>query len=298
MQIVSYNIQYSLGQDGCYDLDRVIDAVRDADVICLQEVERNWRRTSMTDQPALIQARLPDRYVAYGSPFDADASHCDEAGRLVNRRRQFGQMTISRWPIRAARAHILPKLDTGARLNLVTGALETVIAGPNGPLRLFNLHLSDASTEERLMQIEHLMSLLCRTAREGGIWNGSEGDPGHWQTDDPPPMPAEAILLGDFNAEPGSLEYLAVTLGALAKYEDGTKNGAERCPFYDSWVAAGHHGKPGITYRRNPSQSAYWDQRLDYCFLPPSLVPALTAARIDEAAIGSDHQPVWVELKG
>jgi len=36
MRVVSYNIQYSLGRDGVYDLTRPIDAVRDADVICLQ----------------------------------------------------------------------------------------------------------------------------------------------------------------------------------------------------------------------------------------------------------------------
>src|SRR5512143_2836870 len=127
MRIASYNIQYSLGQDGRYDMARVLSAVRDADVICLQEVERNWHRSGMVDQPALIQELLPDRHATYGSPFDVDASATDELGRLINRRRQFGQMTLSRWPILAARAHILPKLDTGRRFNMVTGALETVI---------------------------------------------------------------------------------------------------------------------------------------------------------------------------
>ena len=96
MHLASYNIQYSLGQDDRYDMARCLSAVRDADVICLQEVERNWQRSGMVDQPALIQELLPDRYIAYGSPFDVDASRHDELGRLVNRRRQFGQMTLSR----------------------------------------------------------------------------------------------------------------------------------------------------------------------------------------------------------
>jgi endonuclease/exonuclease/phosphatase family metal-dependent hydrolase len=252
----------------------------------------------MVDQPALIQELMPDRYAAYGSPFDVDASRHDDLGRLINRRRQFGQMTLSRWPILAARAHILPKLDTGWRFNMVTGALETVIATPGGPLRLFNIHLGDASVEERLLQIEHLMGLLRHASREGGAWNGTEADPGHWQTENPPPLPAEAILLGDFNAEPGSAEYVAVTRGTRPPGPLSDKAAGSHHAFVDSWIAAGHQARRGITYRRNPAQLAEWDQRIDYCFLPLALVPRLLDARIDAEAIGSDHQPVWVELRG
>ncbi|MGH6880581.1 endonuclease/exonuclease/phosphatase family protein [Hypericibacter sp.] len=297
MLLASYNIQYSLGQDGRYDMARCLSAVRGADVICLQEVERNWHRSGMVDQPALIQELLPDRYAAYGSPFDVDASSHDELGRLINRRRQFGQMTLSRWPILAARAHILPKLDTGRRFNMVTGALETVIATPGGPLRLFNIHLSDASMDERLMQIEHLMGLLRHSSREGGVWNGVESDPSHWQTENPPPSPADAILLGDFNTEPDSAEYEAITRGTAASGGQADAAGNPHA-FVDSWIAAGHQAKRGITYRRNPAQLAEWDQRIDYCFLPLAWAPRLVSARIDAEAIGSDHQPIWVELKG
>ncbi len=37
--------------DGELSLDRIADMVRGADVIALQEVERFWKRTGMTDQP-------------------------------------------------------------------------------------------------------------------------------------------------------------------------------------------------------------------------------------------------------
>ena len=37
-------------------------------------------------------------------------------------------------------------------------------------------------------------------------------------------------------------------------------------------------------------------QRLDYCFPSTPLLPRLRAAWIDEEAIDSDHQPVWIEL--
>lgn len=277
---------------------RCSSAVRGADVICLQEVERNWQRSGMIDQPALIQELLPDRYCVYGSPFDVDASIHDELGRLINRRRQFGQMTLSRWPILAARAHILPKLDTGRRFNMVTGALEAVIAAPGVPLRLFNIHLGDASSEERLLQIEHLIDADASLAPRRGAWNGVETDPDHWQSDDPPPLPAEAILLGDFDAEPDLPEYVAPTRGPRPTGPAPDADTGAPHAFIDSWIAAGHQARPGVTYRRNPAQLAEWDQRIDYCFLPLALLPRLIGARIDAEAIGSDHQPVWVELRG
>ena len=62
MKFVSYNIQYGFGADGRYDLDRVADVIADADVIALQEVERNWQRSGNDDQPELLSRRLPHHY--------------------------------------------------------------------------------------------------------------------------------------------------------------------------------------------------------------------------------------------
>jgi endonuclease/exonuclease/phosphatase family metal-dependent hydrolase len=297
MHLVSYNIQYSLGADGRYDLGRSLAAVRAADIICLQEVERHWRRSGMADQPSLIEKMMADRYCAYGAQFDADASWREKTGKIVNRRRQFGQMTLSRWPIVAARTHVFPKRDCGERLNLVTGALETVIETPDGPLRVFNIHLSDAAGSERLIQIRHLMDLLHNTVREGSIWTGSEADGTHWETDmPPPPMPLEALLVGDFNAEPNSLEYATLQLGTIVSVADAGETEPERHRFIDAWVVSGHDPNAGVTYRANPAQGADWDQRLDYCFVPETMAHRVVNAWIDEVAIASDHQPVWVEL--
>jgi len=49
IKIITYNIRYGLGLDQRYDLDRIADTVRDADIIGLQEVERFWRRSGMID---------------------------------------------------------------------------------------------------------------------------------------------------------------------------------------------------------------------------------------------------------
>ncbi|MEI8238906.1 MAG: hypothetical protein WCI22_05755, partial [Actinomycetota bacterium] len=62
ISVTSFNIQYSLGADLRFDMARAIEAVRNADIICLQEVERHWRRTGNIDQAAVIEQLLPDRY--------------------------------------------------------------------------------------------------------------------------------------------------------------------------------------------------------------------------------------------
>lgn len=45
IRVASYNIQFGFGQDGKYDLDRIVDGVKDADPACPQEMTTNlgWR---------------------------------------------------------------------------------------------------------------------------------------------------------------------------------------------------------------------------------------------------------------
>lgn len=54
MKIVSYNIRFGLGLDQRIDLGRIAETVRDADIIGLQEVERLWKHSGMTDQPDIL----------------------------------------------------------------------------------------------------------------------------------------------------------------------------------------------------------------------------------------------------
>ena len=57
MLFASYNIQYGTGKDGRVDLARIADAVKEADVIALQEVERHWPRTGDVDQVGRASCR-------------------------------------------------------------------------------------------------------------------------------------------------------------------------------------------------------------------------------------------------
>ena len=167
MKLVSYNIQYGFGGDGRYDLTRAARVVEGADIIALQEVERHWRRTNDDDQPALLSALLPDYHWVYGPAFDMDASTRRNGGRLVNRRRQFGTMILSKLPIAWSRLHALPMRRMTRPLNTRNAALEAMIRTPAGPVRLLSLHLAHVGAQERLEQIDYLMDEHARAPREG-----------------------------------------------------------------------------------------------------------------------------------
>jgi endonuclease/exonuclease/phosphatase family metal-dependent hydrolase len=281
-KIVSFNIQYSLGADNKYDMRRCIDVVRDADIICLQEIDRNWRRTNMVDQFAEVQALLPDRYCAFGPSLDVDASARKSDGSVENRRRQSGQMTISRFPIASSRAIHLPKDDTGDAMNSWSAALETVIMTPEKPVRIINLHLTDISETNRVSQISALIKHCENATIEGGAWNGKEWDEAsreHWQLNDPvPPMPAEMIFTGDFNDEPNSR---VVELMHQAQ-------------FRDAWQPNENSGT-GVTFKTNPEQGTDHDLRIDFIFVSPHF--EVIDSLIDESTGASDHQPVWATLR-
>ncbi|HSS71034.1 MAG TPA: endonuclease/exonuclease/phosphatase family protein [Casimicrobiaceae bacterium] len=286
MKLVSYNIQYGLGKDSRYDLARIAKEVDGADVIALQEVERHWQRSGCTDQPAVIASHLPDHHWVYGANLDMDASFRDAAGRLVNRRRQFGTMILSRSPIISSRNYLLPKYGTLTQHSIQHGALESVIGtSRTGPVRIYSVHLSHLSSATRMPQVEALLAAHARAPSEGGAWCGGHPDPSAgWTEGEMPPMPAEAILMGDFNFDWDGPEYDRIVGPASERY--GRLN--RLTGFVDAWVASGHREDEGATIPAG--------RRIDFCFVSASFASRVKSCRIDGETVGSDHQPLWVEM--
>ena len=285
MKIVSYNIQYGFGQDGNNDLSRIADEIKTADIIALQEIERFWERTGMVDQVLELTQLLPEYHWVFGANLDMDASFKDDNNHLVNRRRQFGTMIMSRFPILSSRNFPLPKFGTLTQHSIQQGILEAVIDLGKGPIRFYSVNLSHLCSETRLPQVEAMHEIFRKAPSEGGAWCGGHPDPdAGWTEGNLPPMPHEMILLGDMNFDNKSPEYTHLTGPFTRKY--GRLYNLEG--LIDAWVASGKNENEGSTYPGGP--------RIDHCFMSSSLRDKIKSVWVDESAKGSDHWPLWIEM--
>jgi len=286
MKFVSFNIQYAIGLDGVCNPERIADAVRDADIIAFQEVTVGFPKNGHMDMPAVFAGLLPDFFHAFGVGTDTDSGSEIVDGKMVMRRRQFGNMILSRYPILATRNLLLPRTRTYDLINLQRSALEALIDTPTGPMRAYSVHLDHRSPTERISQIDFLKQRATRYAIEGGAVTG--GAEFHFLD---APHPEEYVIMGDFNFQPESPEYVSM-VGIKDVYYG-------RTPRADAPLDALEHlGKrtAGDYTWEEPGRPEI-RQYLDYCFVSGALAGRLKNGWVDEACIASDHKPVWLEIE-
>ncbi len=290
MRFASYNIQYGTGRDGRIDLARIVAAVAGADVIAMQEVERGAARTGFVDQAAEIARLLPGYFWVFGPGMDLDASIVASDGTVTMRRRQFGNLLLSKTPILAARNHLLPKFATLVQYSLQRCAIEGILASPRGRLlRAYSVHLSHLADGDRAPQIDALLAIHARAPVEGAGWCGTRDDAGWTDGKSAVEMPREAVIMGDFNLTCTSPLYERIVGPMSPQY--GRMTNPEG--FVDTWVGAGHAEDAGITCL---SGSLNRGNRIDYCFASAALAGGIKRAWIDDDAAGSDHQPIFTEV--
>lgn len=166
LRVMSYNIHHGEGTDGKLDLERIAKVIKDAkvDLVAVQEVDRNTRRTRGVDQAADL-ARLTGMQGTFGKAMDYSGG-------------EYGQAVLSRWPLIEPKTHRLP--TTPPREQRV--ALEVKVRPPGLPeLTFVGTHLDHVRDEtDRVAQARDLNRLLVR--KDAG----------------------PTILLGDMNAQPDS----------------------------------------------------------------------------------------------
>ena len=142
MRLLSYNIHKGIGgRDRRYRIERIIDVIEreNPDLMCLQEVARNTRRSKFHDQPKLL-----------AEYFNASAKLFQVNVRLKNG--SYGNLILSRWPFRSQHQISLRLNNKKPR-----GAQLVVVDTPEGNLQLVNWHLGLAE-RERHWQVEHLLN--------------------------------------------------------------------------------------------------------------------------------------------
>ena len=285
MRVVTYNIQYGKGRDGCYDIDRAANVLAGADIIALQEAEAYWERSGNIHQPERIAERLGGYHVAYGATVDI---HKQLDARNV--RRQFGNAVLSRWPIITTRTFLFPKLNPANGHSIQRGITEATIETPIGLLRVYSTHLSHLCEEERLQHAQITMEVHRRAVTDGPASHGDHPD-ASWLEEPPPPVPTEAILMGDFNLTPDSAVYPALVGPVSSIY--GRLALPDR--FVDAWTAAGNAEDSGPTIYKD--WNARVGQRIDYVLVTPGLAGRITSAQVLSDAEASDHQPLVVTFR-
>ncbi len=287
LRLTSYNIQYGKGKDDRFDLPRIVADLGDTDIVALQEVEVNFARSGMVDQPAAIAALMPHMHWVFGPGIDIDASEMVE-GRVIPRRRQYGNMVLSRWPILSTVTHPLPKIALVQAFHQQRCLVETVIATPDGPLRFMSVHLDHVSPGTRLPQVEMMMDLALNGRQRGGNWGGRQ--PGDAFTEAAPPMPEDVVIMGDMNFACDGPEYVRM-LGDMSPWNGRTYRAGGLA---DAWVAAGHDEQDGDTCPHD--DGAEGPRRIDHCFVSARLAPMVKSMSIGTEAQGSDHNPVFCDL--
>ncbi len=293
MRIMTYNSQYGKGRDGFYDIGRIAEAVAEADIVGLQEIEAFWDRSGDIDQVEAIVDHLAGKGRQYFSTFGATI----DVHKLVRtsdgqtlRRRRFGNAILSRWPILSARTFLFPgKLTPLNAHSIQRGVTEAIVDCPSGPLRIYTSHLSHLGEEERLQQACFILDLHRSAAYNGPAASGDHPDRS-WLEDPLPPVPTDAIFMGDFNTLPHSKVHAALTGAHHPHY--GSLLDPER--FVDAWLALGLSENDGATLYQD------WDSksgtRIDYIMVSPGLAGRLVAAEVKRDVDASDHQPLLVTL--
>ena len=164
VRLVTFNTHHGVGDDERHDLPRLAKLLHsvDADVICLQEVDRYYGDRSEDVDQALLLSRALDLQLAWGPAIDEP--------RPDGGPRQYGNALLSRLPILVSDVHPLPG---GGEPR---SALRTMLELDGGTLWVTATHLTTRSAPERAAQVAALAAL--HTERmEGGVLVGDFNAP-------------------------------------------------------------------------------------------------------------------------
>src|SRR5258706_15902722 len=282
MKLISWNIQWCRGSDGRVDPARIARVARemaDFDVLCLQEVARNYpdlAGSSGEDQYAALAGLFPRYSVVKGVATDVPAPQGE--------RREFGNAIVTRLPVLQVFRHLLPWPADPSVPSMQRSAVEVVLDTRSGPLRVTTTHLEYYSAKQRAAQVEALRELQIEAAGHAASPQpGKEGGPFQ-----PVPRPASAILTADFNFRSDDPMHARVQAPL----------GAGVPAYRDAWQLR-HPGKP------HPPTLGVHDKTqwpgppfaCDFVFVTEDIAHRVEDVVVNVDTDASDHQPVLLVLR-
>lgn len=162
VKVLSWNLHHGAGLDGKIDLSRIADFIKkqDADVVVLQEIDHQCKRSGNIDQTAEL-AKLTGLHGAFGAAMPYDGG-------------QYGLAILSKHPIGETQ---VIQLSPGNEPRI--GFLAEIKA-PQGGLSVVSTHLDHRSGERRFAQAKELLTALEKISGPivvGGDFNDVPGSP-------------------------------------------------------------------------------------------------------------------------
>jgi endonuclease/exonuclease/phosphatase family metal-dependent hydrolase len=272
MRLLQWNIQWCRGLDGKVDPARIAreaKAMADPDVCCFQEVAINFATlegSAGEDQPAELARAFPGYSMYFAPVVDVP----DGKGG----RRQFGNLLLSRLPVRQVFRHTLPWPPEDKVPSMPRVAVEAVIEASWGLVSVLGTHLEFFSARQRAAQVARLTELQGERAAHAVSKPGYKSGPF-----EPLARPAASILCGDFNMR-----------------ADDPSAATLRETWKDAWSVA-HPGEPHAPtfclFDKTYEPEAYC---CDFVFVTPDLAPRIATVKVDLETKASDHQPVIVSF--
>lgn len=145
LTVLSYNIRHGRGMDDVVDLERIAEVIDEtgADVVALQEVDNQTRRTDGVDQAAAL-AELLEMHHAFGRAIDHQGG-------------EYGNAILARYPIERVANHPLEQVEAAEE----RAAIAARIRLPDGErFTLISTHLDNRHERNRLAQIDTINRIL------------------------------------------------------------------------------------------------------------------------------------------
>ncbi|MGM0453974.1 MAG: endonuclease/exonuclease/phosphatase family protein [Thermodesulfobacteriota bacterium] len=300
IKVLSWNVQFMAGKgyhffyeggtdtrpepgDIAKTLDAVAEVIRDEDpdIVLLQEVDVNARRTDYMNQVKKLARRLPDAYRCRASSYYWKADFVPHPKIMGSVGMKL--VTFSKYRIDSAMRHQLPLIPESTlrqQFNLKRAVLVTRLpVTDNGDFAVLNTHLSAFAqgTNALARQVDVVKSLMDRFSANAIPW----------------------IAGGDFNLLPPGKAYQRLSQEQKYRYQPESR----LKPIFEDYQAvpglediSGKNRRQWYTHFPNDPAIKTPNKTIDYIFYADTVAVGPHYVRRRDTAGISDHLPVVAEF--
>ena len=293
MQIVSWNVQWCCGLDGQVQPQRILDTVQamgGCDVLCLQEIARNYPQLTghPTDVLAQLRALWPHWHWCFGAAVQEGVGE---------QARSFGNVIATRLPVLQVLHYPLPYPADEGVASMPRMCTVAIVQDPKlGPVRVMTTHLAYHSARQRMAQA-HFLRRLHFEALSQTVWAPRAMDDG--SPYGAKAHPVHAVLCGDFNfnAQANEYEALASQAAVIECLDAGWPEQVVGARWHDAWRVLHPDTPQPATFGVHDSHWSAAPTACDLMWLSNSLRAHAHSMHIDGESQASDHQPVRLVLQ-